>query len=162
MKTCKERQGRWRHLLPISLTASPHSASPLTDYTEMQWGDATTPKALAAPVTKWPKDAAGKGLGPERLQPGGRAVGVFQPGKQKQTPLSAGRVQLSKGPRTPTRLLGAGVGGGVQSSSSPPQTARGEGLVPHGAAASLGCGESPSWQAWGGGGRHKPLCPSHF
>lgn len=140
MKTCKERQGRGRHLLWIGPTTSQHSASPLTGNTEMQRGDTVTPKALAAPVSKQPREVAGKGLGPECLQPGRGDVGVFQLGKQKQTPLSAGQSQLSKGPVEPTGLPGAGVGSGVQSSSSPSQTARGESLVPRGAAAFLGHG----------------------
>lgn len=107
-------------------------------------------------VSKRPGDTAGKGPGPQRLQPRGGAVGVFQLGKQKQTPLSDRRAQLSRGPGGPQGSPGAGMGGGVLSSSSPPQTAGGEGLAPHGAAASLGDGASPSLAGWGG---HKPPLP---
>lgn len=56
-----------------------------------------------------------------RLQPSdsGRAMGVFQLGKQKQIPLCTDWSQLSKGLVVPTGLLGPGMDSGVQSSSSP-------------------------------------------
>lgn len=95
------------------------------------------------------------------LQPSGsgRAVGVFQLGKQKQIPLSADWSQLSKGPTVPHRAPGAWHRQwDPVKAPAPSQAARGGAACPSGTAASLGHRESPCCKA---GGR-KPLCPSHF